>query len=91
MEADTDLHKEPAKSSDNMAETSIMNTKLKEVIRNHPTILMKKQVYCPSVMQKGSMLTALLQSNGNVRNGIYTRQAYITASKCKSPHQEGDT
>ena len=35
-EVDTDIHEEPAKSSDNKAETGIMNTKLREVMSNHP-------------------------------------------------------
>ena len=38
-EADTlDLNDEPAESTDNKAETGIMNTKLQEVMENHPNI-----------------------------------------------------
>ena len=34
-EADIDLNDEPSESTDNL-ETGIMNTKLKEIMRNHP-------------------------------------------------------
>ena len=36
-EADTDLNDEPSESTDNV-ETGIMNTKLKEIMRNDPNI-----------------------------------------------------
>ena len=82
-EADTDLHEEPAKSIDNKAGTGIMDTKLREVMRN-PNISTEE-------------VASLLSFSDAERNHVDTttskqwqceewylhKAGFITASKCK--------
>ena len=84
-EADTlDLNDEPAESTDNKAETGIMNTKLQEVMGNHPNI---------STEEVLSLLSFSDAEREHVDNNTskqwqceewYLHKAgFITASKCK--------
>ena len=83
-EAGTDLHEEPAETSDNKAETGIMNTKLKEVITNHPKISTEEVVSLLSFSdEERKHIDSTTSKQWQCEEWYLHKAGFITASKCK--------
>jgi len=83
-EADTDLHEEPAESSDNKAETGIMNTKLKEIMKNHPNISNEEVVSLLSFSDaERKHVDSTTSKQWQCEEWYLHKTGFITASKCK--------
>ena len=83
-EADTDLHEEPAESSDNKAGTGIMDTKLREVMRNHPNISTEEVASLLSFSDaERSHVDTTTSKQWQCEEWYLHKAGFITASKCK--------
>ena len=82
-EADTDLNDEPSESTDN-AETGIMNTKLKEITRNHPNISTEEIVSLLSFSDvEREHVDSTTSKQWQCKEWYLHKAGFITASKCK--------
>ena len=83
-EADTDLNYEPAESNGNKAETSIMNTKLQEVLRNHPNISTEDVLRLLSFsVTEREHVESTTSKQWQCEEWYLHKAGFITASKCK--------
>jgi len=82
--ADTDLHEEPAELSDNKTETGIMNTKLKEIVNNHPNISNEELVGLLSFSDaERNHVDSTTSKQWQCEEWYLHKAGFITASKCK--------
>ena len=82
-EAGTDLNDEPSESTDNL-ETGIMNTKLKEIMRNHPNISTEEIVSLLSFSDaEREHVDSTTSKQWQCKEWYLHKTGFITASKCK--------
>ena len=84
-EADTlDLNDEPAESTDNKAETGIMNTKLQEVMGNHPNISTEEVLSLLSFSDaEREHVDNTTSKQWQCEEWYLHKAGFITASKCQ--------
>ena len=83
-EADTDLYNEPAESKGYKAETSIMNTKLQEVLRNNPNVSNGEVQRLLSFSDaEREHVESTTSKQWQCEEWYRHKAGFITASKCK--------